>query len=244
MRVSLVRAAHLVARVLLPPGVRVDVVAQHAAHVIGGFVPLDGVCLALGANGEAGPLRLLELPPGVGEFGFDVHLVRGVTNQDVFLVCDVQQLLGHLLETFVRLRPFLLKVLRVGLSRPQLRLGELAPVSLLLRRGGALLRLLHAPAKLPVVAHVTLHLLHAIAKPVAFVLGGVDAFLQRGDLLRRRRRFANAVQGLLLDVVELPRHLAVTRRRLPPLVVTFLPRGVQHPLHLSEGGVSGCLNGA
>ena len=31
------------------------------------------MCLALGANGEAGSLRLLELPPGVGELGFDVQ---------------------------------------------------------------------------------------------------------------------------------------------------------------------------
>ena len=190
--------------------------------------------LPLGSNGQAGFSRLLELPLGVGELSLDVHLVRGVSHEHVLLVGDVQQLFRHLLQPLVRLRAFLLQVLRVGLRCSQLGLGELALVSLLLKPARPFLRQLHPTAELPVVAHVPFHLLHSVPEPVPFVLRGVDPLLQRGNLLRRRRRLANAIERLFLYVVELPRHLRVPLSRLPALVVALLPRGVEHPLHLRE----------
>ena len=157
-----------------------------------------------------------------------------MSHEHVLLVGDVQQLFRHLLQPLVRLRAFLLQVLRVGLRGSQLGLGELALVSLLLKPARPFLRQLHPTAELPVVAHVPFHLLHSVPEPVPFVLRGVDPLLQRGNLLRRRRRLANAIERLFLYVVELPRHLRVPLSRLPALVVALLPRGVEHPLHLRE----------
>ena len=60
----------------------------------------------------------------------------------------------------------------------------------------------HAP-QLAVVALVVLELLHLIAQPVAFQLGGVATLLERRHLARRSRALADALERLRRDA-EMP----------------------------------------
>ena len=234
VRVRLRRGVRLLRHLAFPPRVAVDVRAENPPEPFRALAPLRAALGRLGARREGRFPESFDLASRDGELSLHVHLMRAVSHQDVLLVAHREQALGHLLQASVRLGAFLLKRRDVRLGRAEFRLGEVATLGFLLGDARVVARLRESSTKLATLVFVRLELLLPVAKPVALSLRRARALFQRRHLLRRRRRLLDAIQRLFLDVVELPRHLLIPRRRLFALALALLARLIEHALHLRQ----------